>query len=162
MSITTLFNSDKNSLMKELIVEDVYDEQDLKQKTGPVEIMKHIYPTKNAPTFTQLPRAVFQSEKKQDRDDMIETSRNFTNIPSGSLTLPEKYPKMRCNSSMGQASTAASQEIDELEIEISDDFSSQIELSVSKHSSTQPVSPNQSNASTPTLSRDNSNNNSLL
>jgi len=152
MSITTLFNSDKNSLLKELIVEDVYDEQDLKQKTGPVEIMKHIYPTKNAPTFTQLPRAVFQSEKKQDRDDMIETSRNFTNIPSGSLTLPEKYPKMRCNSSMGQASTAASQEIDELEIE----------LSVSKHSSTQPVSPNQSNASTPTLSRDNSNNNSLL
>ena len=65
MSITTLFNSDKNSLLKELIVEDVYEEQDLKQKTGPVEIMKHIYPTRHAPkrsevpNFAQLPRVLF-------------------------------------------------------------------------------------------------------
>lgn len=85
---------------------------------------------------------------------MIESSRNFTNAPSGSLTLPDKYPKVRCNSSMGQESTAASQEIDELQIEVSDDFTSQIELSVTKHPSTQPVSPNQSNESTPTLPRE--------
>jgi hypothetical protein len=46
MSITTLFNSNKNSLMKELTVEDVYDEYNLIQKTGAIEIMKHIYPTR--------------------------------------------------------------------------------------------------------------------
>ena len=154
--------------MKELIVEDVCDEQNLKQKTGPIEIMKHIYPTRNTsqraavPDFAQLPRALFQSEKKQDRDALIDNSHNFTAIPSGSLTLPEKCPKRRCNSSVGQASTAASQEIDELQIEVSDDFTSQIELSVTKYPSTQPVSPNQSNESTPTLPRENSNKSSLL
>lgn len=114
MSITTLFNSDKNSLLKELIVEDIYEEKDLKQTTGPIEIMKHIYPTRHAskrsevPNFAQLPRVLFHSEKKHDRADPIESSHNFTNASSGSLTLPEKYPKVRCNSSMGQASTAAS------------------------------------------------------
>jgi len=96
MSITTLFNSDKNSLLKELIVEDVYEEKDLKQKTDPVEIMKHIYPTRHAPkrsevpNFAQLPRVLFQAEKKHHRADMIESSRNFKNAPSESLSLPEK------------------------------------------------------------------------
>ena len=141
MSITTLFNSNKNSLMKELTVEDVYDEQKLIQKTSAIEIMKHIYPSRTTsqkaavPDFSQLPRALFRSENKQDRGDLIDDSHNFTPIPSGSLTLPEKL-KTRCNSSVGQVSTAASQEIDELQIEVSDDFTSQIELSVTKHPST--------------------------
>ena len=141
MSITTLFNSNKNSLMKELTVEDVYDEQKLIQKTSAIEIMKHIYPSRTTsqkaavPDFSQLPKALFRSENKQDRGDLIDDSHNFTPIPSGSLTLPEKL-KTRCNSSVGQVSTAASQEIDELQIEVSDDFTSQIELSVTKHPST--------------------------
>ena len=102
--------------MKELTVEDVYDDANMKSKTGAIEIMKHIYPSRkplnqaSISEFVELPRQVFQSEikPKQEREQYIEASRNFTNVPSGSLTLPEKYPKKRCNSSMGQASTAAS------------------------------------------------------
>lgn len=122
MSITTNQNSDKDTLVKELTIEDVYDDEELKCNGNAKEIMKHIHPFRG--------RIIMP---------------DFINIPSESLTLPEKQPRSNCSSSMGVQSTAASHESSIEEHEISREY----------HSNTQPVTPSISNESTPTFRENN-------
>lgn len=75
MSISTNLNSDKDQNVKELTIEDVYHDEDLKRDSNSKEVMKHMSPFRG--------RIIMP---------------DFMNVPSESLTLPEKTNN--CGSSM--------------------------------------------------------------